>query len=104
LYCSGVGDGLQLVSALSAVPSSMPSACASALVANITCQQLIPVSYIAAQRSLNKTILTCLSTTSCLDCEHGLRDNGMAFAGNLTQTLQDFVTPFVWVYGVSCLT
>lgn len=108
----GVGNGLQLFSALSAVPSSIPSACASALVANITCQQLIPASYIAAQRSLNKATLAGLCTTSCSDSLSAFQSQvntecgttAYTFAGNLTQTVQDFVTPLVWAYGVSCLT
>lgn len=108
----GVGDGIQLFSALSAVPSSIPSACASALIANITCQQLIPASYITAQRSLNDATLTGLCTTTCSDSLSAFHSQVNAqcgtesytFAGNLTQTIQDFVDPLVWAYDVSCLT
>ena len=105
-------DAIQIFSQLSAVPSAVPAACASALTANITCQQLIPASYISAQRTLNNATLTGLCTTTCssslfhfqqqVDTACGTET--YPFGSNINQTVQQFVAPLVWAYNVSCLT
>ena len=101
----------QLFSNASSLPSSAPAACASALLANITCSKLISPLYISNGGYLDITILTSLCTSTCSSAlssfqstaESSCGSAAYSFPGNYSQTVPAIVDPVVWAYNVACL-
>ena len=59
--------GIRLIPSPGALPTTIPAACCAALSSNITCPDLVPASFIGAQRFLNNTLLNGICTTTCAE-------------------------------------
>ncbi len=102
---------LQLFSNASALPSSASAACASALMANITCPELISPSYLANGGYLGSDTLASLCTPACstaLSAFQAAADSACGtaayvFPGNYSKTIPAVVDPLVWAYNAACL-
>ncbi|KAK3934138.1 hypothetical protein QBC46DRAFT_274422 [Diplogelasinospora grovesii] len=101
----------QLFSNASSLPSSASAACASALMSNITCSQLISPLYISNGGYLDVGTLTSLCTSTCSSAlssfqstaESSCGTAAYSFPGNYSQTVPAIVDPVVWAYNVACL-
>ncbi len=113
LWCCLVPSTLavQLFSNASSLPSSASAACASALMANITCSQLIAPLYISGGGYVDAGALSSLCTSACASAlssfqSHAETACGTAaynFPANLSRSIPAIVDPVVWAYKVACL-
>lgn len=105
------GECVQLFNS-SDVPSSVPSACASALIKDVDCSQFVSASYVSNQRFIEEATLETLCTSTCASSissfqsgvEFACGTTAYEFDGNITQTVQSIVDPLLWAYNVSCIT
>jgi hypothetical protein len=111
LFVNG-GISIQLFGSVDAVPSTIPTDCATTLSANITCSQFVPASIVSSQGYLDNSTLESLYTPTCTNSLLSFQaevystcgTEAYTFAGNITQTVQQMLDPLVWAYNVSCLT
>jgi len=104
-------SAVQIFQGAGAVPSAVPAACATTLIANVSCQQFVPAAYISAQRSMDNATLTYLCTSTCTtsllqfqaQVEEACGTESYAFSTTVNQTVQQIVDPLIWAYNVSCL-
>ena len=102
---------LQLFGNASALPSSASAPCASALMADIACPELISPSYLANGGYLGADTLTSLCTSACsnaLSAFQAAADSACGtaayvFPGNYSQTIPAVIDPLVWAYNAACL-
>ncbi|KAJ5937128.1 hypothetical protein N7454_003574 [Penicillium verhagenii] len=94
-----------------ATPSGIPTTCGDALMANITCDQLYPVSAISNQQYIWNKTLESICVSDCKDSLYDYRTNVESACGTtvydfsgVNQTVQSFLDPLTWAYNVSCLT
>ncbi|ETS82828.1 hypothetical protein PFICI_04704 [Pestalotiopsis fici W106-1] len=103
--------GIQLFDSTSAVPSSIPADCATALTANITCEVLVSAASVSNQQYIDVATLDSLCTTTCSqsllsfqqDVESTCGSAPYAFDETRNQTISSVVDPLVWAYNVACL-
>lgn len=104
--------GTAALQLFNATPSGLPSSCASALTTNITCSQFVPAPFVSNQQYLDNSTLSSLCTSTCTESllsyqsevDSACGTTAYIFPGNISQTVQQFISPLVWAYNVSCLT
>ena len=92
-------------------PSWLPPDCANALATNITCPDLFSASFIARQPSLGLSILEEYCSADCTDSllsfqaqvNQACGTREYSFPGDLNQTMQEVINPYVWAHKVACL-
>ncbi|KAH8889139.1 hypothetical protein GQ53DRAFT_825896 [Thozetella sp. PMI_491] len=110
-YLLPISGAVQLFSNASFLPSSASADCASALMANITCAQLISPLYISNGGFLDVGTLNSLCTSSCSSSlatfqsstESRCGTSVYSFPGDYNQTIPAIVEPVIWAHAVACL-
>lgn len=95
---------VQLFSNASSLPSSASTACASALMADVDCSQLIAPLCISGGGSVDAGALVTLCTSTCASALSSFQSNAenacgtaaYTFPGNYSRTVPDIVDPVVW--------
>ncbi|KAJ5726593.1 uncharacterized protein N7483_007950 [Penicillium malachiteum] len=95
-----------------AAPSGLPTACGTALAANISCDQLFSASYIAGGGYVSAAALDGVCSTNCTssllsfqaDVDDACGNTTYKFPGNISQTAQAIVNPLVWALDTACIT
>jgi hypothetical protein len=103
--------GVQLFNSTSAVPSSIPADCATALTQHITCSQLVSVATISNQHFIDESTLTQLCTETYSPSLLSFQKSVESVCGctsytsdiSRNQTISSVVDPPIWTYNVSCL-
>ena len=106
---------IQLFPSAESMPTTIPAACRKALSTNITCNPLVPASFVAAQRPLTNSTLKDVCATSCSQSLVSFQQAVNSACGDtsyefyalsnstVSTTADKLVCPLVWAHNVTCL-
>lgn len=101
----------QLFRNATTLPSAMSDSCKAALLANISCSELVAPAYIVNQGYLDNATLTTLCTSTCAssiadyrtEAESTCGSDPYEFPGNYSQSVAAVTESYLWAYDVACV-
>lgn len=106
---------VQLFPSAGSMSTAIPAACRNALSTNITCNALIPASFVAAQRPLTTSTLEDVCTSSCSQSLLSFQNAVDSACGDtpyefyalsnstVSTTADNLISPLIWAHNVTCL-
>lgn len=106
---------VKLFPSAGSMPTVIPAACRNALSTNITCNGLIPASFVAAQRPLTTSTLEDVCVTSCSQsllsfqeavdfaCGDTPYEFYLLLNSTVNSTADNLISSLIWAHNVTCL-